>query len=97
MRRPVSKAAPNNFHAAAIEADGGFRTDIKPIHITQPEGVSFTVNGRELSWQNWKLHVGFNYREGIILNNVTFNDKGTQRGTFYRMSLTEMVVPYGYV
>jgi len=94
VRRPVSKAAPSNFHAAAFEK-GGFRTNVKPIHISQPEGVSFTVDGRKLSWQNWKLHIGFNNREGIVLNNVTFNDKGKDRGTFYRISHTEMVVPYG--
>jgi len=55
------------------------------------------MDGRQLSWQNWKLHVGFNNREGIVLNNITFNDKGTDRGTFYRISLAEMVVPYGWV
>lgn len=34
------------------------RDDIKPIHITQPEGVSFKMNGHELEWQNWKMHIG---------------------------------------
>lgn len=95
VRRPLSKAPPNNYHRAAIEAEGGYRTDLKPLHITQPEGVSFTVNGRIVEWQNWKLHVGFNYREGLVLNNITYNDKGTERGIFYRLSLAEMVVPYG--
>jgi primary-amine oxidase len=95
VRRPVNKVAPNNYHAAAIEAEGGFRTDIKPINITQPEGVSFTMDGRVISWQNWKLHIGFNYREGMVLSNITFNDKGTERDVFWRISLAEMVVPYG--
>ncbi|KAF2456822.1 copper amine oxidase [Lineolata rhizophorae] len=95
VRRPVSKAPPNNYHAAAIEAEGGFRNDLKPINITQPEGVSFKMDGRVLSWQNWKVHIGFNYREGIVLNNITFNDKGTERPVFWRLSLAEMVVPYG--
>jgi primary-amine oxidase len=95
VRRPINKAPPNNYHAAAIEAEGGFRTDLKPINITQPEGVSFKVDGHVLEWVNWKVHVGFNYREGIVLNNITFNDKGTERPVFWRMSLAEMVVPYG--
>ncbi|KAJ5196931.1 Copper amine oxidase N2-terminal [Penicillium cf. viridicatum] len=95
VRRPVSKAAPNNYHPAAIEKEGGYRTDIKPIHITQPEGVSFEVKGRTIEWQNWNIHVGFNYREGIVLNNITFNDKGNVRPVFWRLSLAEMVVPYG--
>ncbi|KAF2866570.1 copper amine oxidase [Massariosphaeria phaeospora] len=95
IRRPLNRAPPNNYHAAAIEAEGGFRTDIKPINITQPEGVSFTMDGRTISWQNWKLHIGFNYREGMVLNNITFNDKGLERDVFWRLSLAEMVVPYG--
>lgn len=100
VRRPLSKAPPNNFHADAQEKDasGTFRTDLKPIHITQPEGVSFTMTGRELAWQNWKIHVGFNYKEGIVLSNITFKDRdqgNKERSTFYRLSLAEMVVPYG--
>ncbi|KAB2573582.1 putative peroxisomal copper amine oxidase protein [Lasiodiplodia theobromae] len=95
VRRPLNKAPPNNYHAASIEAEGGYRTDLKPINITQPEGVSFTMDGRFISWQNWKLHIGFNYKEGLVLSNVTFNDKGNERPIFWRISLAEMVVPYG--
>ncbi|KAL8787499.1 MAG: hypothetical protein Q9195_007746 [Heterodermia aff. obscurata] len=95
IRRPINQAPANNYHPAAIEAEGGYRKDLKPINITQPEGVSFTVEGRIIRWQNWKVHVGFNYREGIVLNNITYNDKGNERGIFYRLSLAEMVVPYG--
>ncbi|PGH20381.1 hypothetical protein AJ80_03649 [Polytolypa hystricis UAMH7299] len=95
VRRPVSKAPPSNYHVSAIEKEGGYRDTIKPIHITQPEGVSFKVDGHTIDWQNWNIHVGFNYREGIVLNNITFNDKGTIRPVFYRLSLAEMVVPYG--
>ncbi|KAI2609918.1 copper amine oxidase [Hypoxylon fragiforme] len=95
VRRPLSKVAPINYHPAAVEKVGGYRNDLKPINVTQPEGVSFKMNGREIEWQNWKFHIGFNYREGIVLNDITYNDKGTPRPIFYRLSLAEMVVPYG--
>ena len=104
IRRPLNKAPPINYNINSVEkAQGGYRTDIKPISITQPEGVSFTVRNREISWQNWNLHIGFNYREGIVLNNITYLDKNppssatnpTVRPIFYRLSLAEMVVPYG--
>lgn len=95
VRRPLNTAPPTNYHADAIKKEGGYRTDLKPIHITQPEGVSFTADGRTLKWQNWSVHVGFNYKEGIVLSNITFNDKGNVRPVFWRMSLAEMVVPYG--
>ncbi|GAM85320.1 hypothetical protein ANO11243_033250 [Dothideomycetidae sp. 11243] len=95
QRRPLNPAPPINYHSDAINAEGGFRTDLKPLEVYQPEGVSFNVNGRTLSWLNWSVHVGFNYKEGIVLSNVTFNDKGDVRPIFWRMSLAEMVVPYG--
>ena len=94
QRRPLNKAPPTNYHVKTAE---GLRTDIKPINITQPQGVSFTMEGHGLKWLNWKLHVGFNYREGIVLNDVRFfdRDQGKERSIFWRVSLAEMVVPYG--
>ncbi|EJD00280.1 peroxisomal copper amine oxidase [Fomitiporia mediterranea MF3/22] len=71
------------------------RDDIKPLHIIQPEGVSFTMNGHELEWQKWKMHISFHHREGIVISTVTYNDEGTLRPVFYRLSLAEMIVPYG--
>ncbi|KAF3185807.1 hypothetical protein TWF788_003855 [Orbilia oligospora] len=94
VRRPLNKI-PSNYNPKDIEADGGFRKDIKPLHVVQPQGVSFSLEGRELSWQNFKFHIGFNYKEGIVLNNITYNDKGNERPIFWRLSLVEMVVPYG--
>ncbi|KAI5298738.1 hypothetical protein KEM56_003808, partial [Ascosphaera pollenicola] len=95
VRRPLSKAPPSNYHVADVEKNGGFRDTVKPIHITQPEGVSFNFEGRYINWQNWKMHVGFNYREGLVLSDLSFNDKGEVRPIMYRLSLAEMVVPYG--
>lgn len=85
-----------------LEKEGfKYRDDIKPIEITQPEGVSFTLQGNRLSWQKWDMHIGFNYREGLVINTVTYTDtdvgKGvapTVRPLFYRLSVAEMVVPY---
>ncbi|KAI0795895.1 peroxisomal copper amine oxidase [Abortiporus biennis] len=70
------------------------RDDLKPLHVLQPEGVSFTMDGNELSWQKWKMHISFHHREGIALSTVTYNDDGVIRPVFYRLSLAEMVVPY---
>ncbi|KAG7090033.1 hypothetical protein E1B28_011653 [Marasmius oreades] len=77
--------------------EGGFkpREGLKPLHIVQPEGVSFKVTGHELEWQNWKMHVAFSHREGVVLSTITYNDNGEVRPLIYRLSLAEMVVPYG--
>ncbi|TFK26740.1 peroxisomal copper amine oxidase [Coprinopsis marcescibilis] len=77
--------------------EGGYkqRTDLKPLHIVQPEGVSFKMDGNILEWQNWKMHIAFSHREGIALSTITYDDHGEVRPIFYRLSLAEMVVPYG--
>ncbi|GFF64641.1 copper amine oxidase [Aspergillus lentulus] len=69
---------------------------LKPIEITQPEGVSFRMNGNEIEWAGLKMHVGFNYREGIVLSNVRIDDpyENRERKLFHRVSVVEMVVPY---
>ena len=73
---------------------GPQRTDRKPLHITRPEGVSFTVEGTELRWQNWSMRLGFNYREGPVLYQVAYHDHAKVRDIAYGMSFAEMVVPY---
>ena len=70
------------------------RDPLKPLHITQPEGPSFTLDGHLLTWQNWSLRVGFNYREGMTLHAVTYRDGDRVRPIAHRMSFAEMVVPY---
>jgi primary-amine oxidase len=68
--------------------------EITPLEVSQPEGVSFTLDGNLLSWQNWHLRLGFNYREGLVLHTVAFADGGRLRPVAHRLSFAEMVVPY---
>lgn len=72
-----------------------FRSDVKPLDIVQPEGVSFTVNGYEVRWQKWQFRVGFTHREGLVLHQIGYEDNGRVRPIIYRASLAEMTVPYG--
>ena len=68
--------------------------EVAPLQVSQPEGVGFTVDGTLLSWQNWQLRLGFNYREGLVLHQVGFRDAGLLRPVAHRLSFAEMVVPY---
>jgi primary-amine oxidase len=70
------------------------REDLKPLEISQPEGPSFTLDGYELTWQKWSMRIGFNYREGLVLHTVNYEDGGRTRPIAHRMSFAEMVVPY---
>jgi len=78
------------------ELTGPLRTTQKPIHITQPDGPSFSIQGgNHLEWEKWSLDVGFDVREGVVLHNVAFDDGGRRRSILKRASIAEMVVPYG--
>ncbi|WP_298440992.1 primary-amine oxidase [Gordonia sp. (in: high G+C Gram-positive bacteria)] len=70
------------------------RGPLKPLDITQPDGPSFTLDGNLLKWQNWSMRVGFNYREGMTIHAVTYDDNGTERKIAHRLSFAEMMVPY---
>jgi primary-amine oxidase len=78
------------------EDNGPLRTDLRPLSITQPQGVSFTVEGNLLRWQKWSLRVGFDPLEGLVLHTVGYEDGGRVRPLLYRASVSEMVVPYGH-
>lgn len=84
---------PNPDAEYASELQPKLRDDLKPIHISQPEGVSFRVSADDevVEWQKWRFHLDFNWREGVVLRDVTYDG----RPVFYRLSLAEMTVPYG--
>jgi primary-amine oxidase len=83
------------FQEGNVPAFTEYRGDIKPIDITQPEGPSFTVDGHHVQWQKWDMHVGFSAREGLVLHQIGYNDRGTLRPIIHRAGLAEMYVPYG--
>ena len=79
------------------------RSDLKPLHVLQPEGVSFHRDGSVIEWQKFKMHVAFHPREGLVLSAISYKDDEApgaskaapkERPLFYRLSLAEMVVPY---
>ncbi len=68
--------------------------EVAPLEVSQPDGVGFTLDGNQLSWQNWQLRLGFNHRESLVLHQVAFRDCGRLRSVAHRLSFAEMVVPY---
>lgn len=80
------------------EADGEYRAGtvpardgVKPIEITQPDGVSFTVEGNRIRWFDWTFGVSLDAQEGLVLHDVRF----AGRRVMHRASCAEMIVPYG--
>jgi primary-amine oxidase len=68
--------------------------EVKPLQVSQPDGVSFTLSGRRIWWQNWDMRIGFNHREGLVLHTVGFHYAGRLRPVAHRLSFAEMIVPY---
>ena len=75
--------------------DCRMRPGLAPLRITQPDGPEFRVANGEVSWQKWHFRFGMHPREGLVLYSVGFEDHGRIRPILYRVSLSEMLVPYG--
>lgn len=88
-RRKIQDTADSEYHPDLRPPP---RQTTRPYQVVQPQGPSFTVEGRNnLRWEKWSLQIGFNYREGLTLHDVRYDG----RSLFYRVSLAEMFVPYG--
>src|SRR5579859_3938374 len=77
----------NEYHHDLV---GTPRTGLKPYNVIQPEGPSYSIDGNVVEWQKWRFRVGFNYREGLTLHDIRYDG----RSVFYRLSLSDMFVPY---
>ncbi|PQE08055.1 copper amine oxidase protein [Rutstroemia sp. NJR-2017a WRK4] len=88
---PYKVQPPNEY----IPEAQNLRKDLKPLNVVQPEGASFKVSnfseqGHAIEWQKWSFKVGFNQREGMVLYDVHYDS----RPLFYRLSLSDMNIPY---
>ena len=93
--QPGNYEEPWIFEPGNVPAFEAYRDDVQPISISQPDGPSFTVDGHAVTWQKWHLRIGFTPREGLVLHEVGYDDRGTLRPVIYRAALAEMYVPYG--
>lgn len=77
------------------EKSTGVRAAPKALTIQQPDGASFTISGQEVRWQKWRFRYTMHPREGLVLQQVGYEDEGRVRPILYRAALSEMAVPYG--
>jgi primary-amine oxidase len=90
-----------NYSSSFDEIARLARDDLKAIDITQPDGPSFAVDDHVVTWLNWRFHVEFHPREGLVLNDIWVrggkesDSVGDWRPLCHRASIAEMVVPYG--
>ncbi|HTU30615.1 MAG TPA: primary-amine oxidase [Solirubrobacteraceae bacterium] len=84
--RPIPQA-DGDYRAGVVPA----REDLRPFSVTQPEGVSFVVEGGEVRWHRWTFVPSIDPQEGLVLHDVRYDG----RPVLHRGSCPEMIVPYG--
>jgi primary-amine oxidase len=77
------------------ESQTGGSVKLKELKIEQPDGASFEVQGWNIKWERWSFRIGFDQREGLVIHDVNFSDEGTPRKIAHRLSIAELVIPYG--
>ena len=75
------------------QTGGGVK--LNDLQIMQKDGASCTIDGWKVNWERWNFRVGWDHREGLVIHDVRFDDNGVERRIGYRMSIAELVIPYG--
>jgi primary-amine oxidase len=73
----------------------GGHVKLKDLQIIQKDGVSCSIEGWKIYWERWNFRVGWDQREGLVIHDVRFDDNGVERRIGYRLSIAELVIPYG--
>ncbi|MGH2648510.1 MAG: hypothetical protein ACRDE8_13115, partial [Ginsengibacter sp.] len=71
QERISKKIDVNYFDKDSLKDD---KKGPRPLIITQPEGVSFTIKGQEVSWENWRFRYGIDNREWLVIYDVRYID-----------------------
>ena len=69
-RRPIPEA-DGDYRAGVVPP----REDLRPFSLTQPEGVSFSVDGGEVRWHRWTLVPAIDPQEGLVLHDVRYDGR----------------------
>ncbi|XP_060209214.1 amine oxidase [copper-containing] alpha 3, peroxisomal-like [Lycium barbarum] len=91
---PIPKANGTDYLEPKHGSHSNFQQD--GIKIVQPNGPSFTLDGNTVRWEDWKFHVDYDMRAGIIISlaSIFDVDKGEFRSVLYRGFVSEVFVPY---
>ena len=86
---PVSQESYSLSPAAVPKLRGS-----KPVLITAPQGTNVRLDGWQVSWQNWRFHLRWDMRAGLIVSLADYVDGGKARRILYQGNVSEIFVPY---
>ncbi|KAG5051550.1 hypothetical protein GLYMA_02G120600v4 [Glycine max] len=91
---PVPKAENTEYRASHLKPP--FSPRLHSFASHQPEGPGFTIKGHSISWANWKFHIGYDVRAGVIISTASIYDPEVHksRQVLYRGYISELFVPY---
>ncbi|XP_022761068.1 primary amine oxidase 1-like [Durio zibethinus] len=88
----------DRFRVPLPKAEGtDFRSNQKAYFVTcNLTEKGFKMEGNKVNWGNWKFHVGFDARTGIVVSTASIFDGKTKkfRQVLYRGHVSETFVPY---
>ena len=87
---PPHDIAVIEYQDGALET----RASLRPLAVTRPQGLNFTVSGDRIDWQGWQFYLRFDPRQGTILNRVGHLTPEGFRSVAYEVAMSEMFVPY---
>jgi len=77
-----------------LAAQKSARMRLNPLVTTQPQGSNIKFKGSEVSWDRWRFHLRLDRRVGPALSLIRYQDGSRERSVAYRVSPSEMFVPY---
>jgi primary-amine oxidase len=70
-------------------------TQLAPLMSVMPAQSDIVLEGHLVRWHKWQFYAVLHPREGLVLYDVRFDDGSALRPIAYRLSLSEIYVPYG--
>ena len=84
---------PTETYSLSPEAQSALR-ETKAVGISAPNGSNIRIDNWSVSWQNWRFHLSWDVRAGLILSLVKYDDAGELRSVLYQGNISEIFVPY---
>jgi primary-amine oxidase len=86
---PVNQAT----YSLSPEAQKSLRKS-KVVTFDNPHGSNIEVDGWNVSWQNWRFHLRWDMRAGVVLSTAAYQDNNKLRSVLYQGNISEIYVPY---